>query len=215
MQIKGVPGSGIALEGGTVNLSNVVITDSYDIDVAGGTRAISSTSSRRSPTTRSTRTTEPVNRSSAITKVGRKTGSLYRMSLCWVVRTPIGQMRTAMRLRGRLISKWGLQQSSIDRRFQALTRGVSRLVTTQILSQMLRSNMSTEIVSTGSTPDWSRVADTEIGIQTGPFPITSSLAADVGYTVEFGAGAPIDNGSGFILSLPTLLVLYRRTTLCP
>ena len=49
----------------------------------------------------------------------------------------------------------------------------------------------------GFYPDWSRVADTEIGIQTGPFPITSNLAADVGYTVEFGAGAPIDNGSGF------------------
>ena len=61
-----------------------------------------------------------------------------------------------------------------------------------------RSSMRTEkIVSTGSTPIGSRAADTEIGIQTGPFPITSSLAADVGYTVEYGSGEPIDNGSGF------------------
>ena len=49
----------------------------------------------------------------------------------------------------------------------------------------------------GFYPDWSRAADTEIGIQTGPFPITSNLAANVGYTVEYGSGEPIDNGSGF------------------
>ena len=62
---------------------------------------------------------------------------------------------------------------------------------------MSRSSTRTEIVSLGSTPDWSRTANTEIDIQTGPFPISSNLAADVGYTVEYGSGEPIDNGSGF------------------
>ena len=49
----------------------------------------------------------------------------------------------------------------------------------------------------GFYPDWSRTANTEVDIQTGAFPITSSLAADVGYTVEYGAGEPFDHGFGF------------------
>ena len=72
-----------------------------------------------------------------------------------------------------------------------LMLAVVALAPTSLIRSMPRSNTRTEIVEHGFYPDWSRAADTEIGIQTGPFPITSSLAADVGYTVEYGSGEPI------------------------
>ena len=132
----------------------MVITDSYDKDIhvqSGykGNIQYLITKKPDDPIHSYYRTGESV--FGLFTKVDRKTGSLYRMSLCWVVRTPIGQMRDgyattrAFEFRSGAIAR--LYRSAIAN-FDA---GCIEISDDTDFATNVRSNTRTEIVSTGST----------------------------------------------------------------
>jgi hypothetical protein len=199
VQIKGAAGNGIRLWGGTVNLSRLVIVDTYgsDIDVQGGYKG----------NIQYIITKKPDNEIHPDIRAGGSLNGYY-----------LGGSENRIAL-SNVTALGGEDANRLDQFGNATTRALN--FQDGVMARLYRSaisgfdegcvGISTDTVHPanvaieyahgdcefGFYPNWSGVADTEIDIQTGAFSLKSNLAAGVDYPVVLGAGEPIDNGSGF------------------